>query len=111
MPAGIYAREALKNMNLWHVVQHRLALGINVRAALALLERREAPLGILYKTDVLTNPHTKIVSTFPPSSHAPIEYTAALAIGRTGKEVLKFFQYLQSPVAETRLSQFGFDPV
>ena len=111
VPAGIYAREALKNMNLWHVVQHRLALGINVRAALALLERREAPLGILYKTDVLTNPHTKIVSTFPPSSHAPIEYTAALAIGRTGKEVLKFFQYLQSPVAEARLSQFGFDPV
>lgn len=111
VPAGIYAREALKNMNLWDAVQHRLALGINVRAALALLERQEAPLGILYKTDVLTSRHTKIVSTFPPSSHTPIEYTAALGIGHTGKEVLKFFQYLQSPVTEARLSQFGFDPV
>ena len=111
VPAGMYAREALENMRLWDIVQHRLAPVINVRAVLALLERREAALGILYKTDVLSSRHVEIVSTFPPSSHAPIQYTAALSTRRKGQDVLNFFQYLKSPDAVARLSQFGFDPV
>ena len=37
----------------------------NVRAALALVARGEAPLGIVYETDAKVEPSVKIVGTFP----------------------------------------------
>jgi len=110
VPAGIYAREALEKLGLWHAVQHRLAPAINVRAALALLERQEAPLGVLYRTDVLNSEKVQLVYTFPTTSHSPISYMAALTKRNSGKDVLNFFRYLKSPLAATRLCQFGFDP-
>ena len=37
----------------------------NVRAALALVARGEAPLGIVYETDAKVEPNVKIVGAFP----------------------------------------------
>ncbi len=41
----------------------------NVRAALALVARGEAVLGIVYSTDAKVEPGVKIVGTFPADSH------------------------------------------
>ena len=58
----------------------------NVRAALALVARGEAPLGIVYETDAKIEPNVKIVGAFPEDSHPPITYpvapTATQARGR-----------------------------
>ena len=46
VPVGIYAKAALQKLNLWNVVEPRLAQAENVRAALAFVARKEAALGI-----------------------------------------------------------------
>ena len=52
VPAGIYARQALEALGLWPGAKARLAPAADVRAALVLVARGEAPLGIVYATDV-----------------------------------------------------------
>ncbi|MFZ9502560.1 MAG: molybdate ABC transporter substrate-binding protein, partial [Beijerinckiaceae bacterium] len=72
VPAGRYAREALRALGLWEVVRPRLAMTENVRAALVFVARGEAPLGIVYATDAFAEPRVKIVARFPARAHAPI---------------------------------------
>ena len=78
VPAGKYAKAALEQLGAWGGVEGKLAQAENVRAALALVARGEAPLGIVYKTDAASDPSVKIVGTFPADSHPPIIYPAAL---------------------------------
>lgn len=77
VPAGRYGQEALTNLNLWPGVKDRLAPVDNVRAALALVARGEAPLGLVYATDARAQPRVRVVASIPASSHAPIIYSAA----------------------------------
>jgi len=44
----------------------------NVRAALAFVSRREAPLGIVYATDAAADPRVKVIAVFPEDTHPPI---------------------------------------
>ena len=77
VPAGRYGQEALTRLNLWPTVKDRLAPADDVRAALALVARGEAPLGLVYATDARVEPRVRVVATFPAGSHAPIIYPAA----------------------------------
>ena len=65
VPAGQYAAEALTKLNLWDKVQDRLARAKDVRGALALVERAEAPYGIVYSTDAKVSQQVKTVAVFP----------------------------------------------
>src|SRR5262245_49494158 len=65
VPAGKYARAALKSLGVWNSIADRLAPADNVRSALALVARGEAPLGIVYRTDALVEPKVRIVDAFP----------------------------------------------
>ena len=58
----------------------RLAPADNVRAALAFVARGEAPLGIVYASDVVAEPGVRVVDTFPAYTHPPIRYPAALTV-------------------------------
>jgi len=49
VPAGLYAKAALEKLGLWSSVESKLAMAENVRAALVLVARREAPLGIVMR--------------------------------------------------------------
>ncbi|WP_339873528.1 molybdate ABC transporter substrate-binding protein [uncultured Brevundimonas sp.] len=77
VPAGRYGQQALTHLGLWASVESRLAPGDSVRAALALVARGEAPLGVVYATDARAEPRVRVVATFPAGSHAPIVYPAA----------------------------------
>ena len=77
VPAGKYAKASLEHLGAWGGVEGKLAQAENVRAALALVARGEAPLGIVYKTDAASDPSVRIVGTFPADSHPPIIYPAA----------------------------------
>ena len=59
----------------------KLAPAENVRAALLLVSRGEAPLGIVYRTDALADRNVMTFDTFPEATHAPIAYPAALTVG------------------------------
>ena len=63
--AGKYAKAALETLGAWQAVAPRLAVAPNVRAALTVVERGVAPLGIVYATDAKISPGVKIVGTFP----------------------------------------------
>ncbi len=78
VPAGIYGRASLEALGLWPTVSDRLLEMENVRAALAMVARGEAPLGLVYRTDALAEPAVAIVAELPPESHPPILYPIAV---------------------------------
>lgn len=78
VPAGRYARAALESLDVWDEVSGRLAPAENVRVALLLVSRGEAPLGIVYRSDALSDSGVEIVGTFPETSHPPIVYPVAV---------------------------------
>ena len=72
VPAGKYAKAALEKFGGWAKAEPKLAAAENVRAALALVGRGEAPLGIVYETDAKVEKNVKIVGYFPEDSHPSI---------------------------------------
>ena len=112
VPAGKYAKAALQKLGAWPGVEGRLAEALNVRAALALVARGEAPLGIVYATDVVSDPGVKIVGTFPEGSHPPIIYPAALTKAGAGDPAAaKLLDYLKGPAARAAFEHEGFTVV
>ena len=84
-PAGKYAKAALLALGEWSAVEKKLAMTENVRVALALVARGEAPLGIVYQSDAMSEKQVKIIGFFPRDSPPPIVYPAALtAVSRGG---------------------------
>ena len=108
VPAGLYAKQALNNLNLWQQAEPLLARASNVRAALALVELGEAPLGIVYGTDAKVAKNIKVVATFPATSHKAIEYPIALVKQQSRPVVKAFYHYLQTPAAQKIFEKYGF---
>ena len=69
VPVGKYAKAALEKLGAWSAAEPKFAMAENVRAALTLVARGEAALGIVYETDAKVEPSVKIVGAFPPNSH------------------------------------------
>ncbi|MEM8811625.1 MAG: molybdate ABC transporter substrate-binding protein [Pseudomonadota bacterium] len=111
VPAGRYARQALLTLERWEAVSERLAIAQNVRAALALVEREETPLGIVYRTDAEASNRVRVVAAIPPETHDPIRYRAT----RLGEEpsiaARTFWTYLQGPRASAHFLKHGFSPI
>ncbi|MFT4249241.1 MAG: molybdate ABC transporter substrate-binding protein [Pseudomonas sp.] len=109
VPAGKYAKAALQKLGQWESVSPRLAEGESVRAALMLVARGEAPLGIVYGSDAKAEPKVRVVATFPAGSHAPIIYPVApLKTGADPASAQKFVQWLGSPAAKPIFVRRGF---
>ncbi|MBX2829883.1 MAG: molybdate ABC transporter substrate-binding protein [Rhodospirillales bacterium] len=111
VPAGIYAKQALTSLGQWDVVNPRLARADNVRAALALVERGEAPLGIVYRTDAEISQAVKIIGTFPKNSHPAITYPIALIGNQKSHAAGKMLLWLLGEEAGKIFSDYGFDPI
>lgn len=108
VPAGRYAKEALESLALWAQVSERLAITENVRAALVLAARGEVPLAIVYETDARADPRVQVVARFPPASHRPIRYPAALVRGHSGSDAIALLRFLRSPAAARVFGEHGF---
>ena len=107
VPAGKYARAALTNLGVWESVSNKIAAAENVRSALLLVSRREAPLGIVYNSDTVADKGVRIVDTFPESTHPPIVYPAALtSIG--SHLATRVLEYLKSAEARALFTKNGF---
>ena len=107
VPAGKYAHAALASLGVWDAVKDKIAAAEHDRAALLLVDRREAALGIVYYTDVLVDPRVKIVGTFPESTHPPIVYPAALTVSAK-PAAAKVLEYLKSSEAQKVFVAEGF---
>jgi molybdate transport system substrate-binding protein len=80
VPAGQYGKAALESLGLWDGVRDSVVQAENVRAALHLVALCEAPLGIVYASDVVAEPGVSVLGTFPEDSHQPIVYPGALTV-------------------------------
>lgn len=107
VPAGKYARQALTALNVWDAVEPKLARTENVRAALALVAKGEAPFGIVYVTDAVADPKVKTIGVFPAALHDAIVYPAALT--RTASpEAAVFLTFLKGERAAAIFAKAGF---
>ncbi|MGI9384766.1 MAG: molybdate ABC transporter substrate-binding protein [Methyloligellaceae bacterium] len=108
VPAGLYARQALEHLGLWRKLEPRLALADNVRAALALVARGEAPLGIVYETDARITDRIKVLGVFPKGSHKPITYPFATLKGAATREVRALFDFITGAPGRAVFRAHGF---
>jgi len=108
VPAGKYGKSALEALGVWPSVEKKVARAENVRAALALVSRGEAPYGIAYGTDAFADKGVRIVDTFPANTHSPIVYPAALLIAGHTPAAKSLLGYLKSPAAGTIWKKYGF---
>jgi molybdate transport system substrate-binding protein len=108
VPAGKYGEQALEKLGLWASVEPKLARAESVRAALALVSRSEAPLGIVYATDAAADTGVRVAADFPPDSYPPIIYPAALLKASTNAGAKPFLDYLESPDAAPFFTRQGF---
>lgn len=107
VPAGKYGKAALEKLGAWAPVSNKIAQAENVRAALLLVARGEAPLGIVYQTDAASDPNVKIVGVFPENSHPPIIYPIALT-PKANEAAFNFFAFLKSSKARKYFEGQGF---
>ena len=108
VPAGKYAKAALEKLGAWKAAEPKFAMAESVRAALTLVARGEAVLGIVYSTDAKVEPGVKIIGTFPADSHPPIIYPVA-ATSTAKPEAKDYLDYLHSSAAKAVLEKYGFD--
>ncbi|ATM74775.1 MULTISPECIES: molybdate ABC transporter substrate-binding protein [Serratia] len=110
VPAGIYAKEALQNLGAWTTLEPQLARANNVRSAMAMVEREEAPLGIVYGSDAVASDKVKVIAIFPEDSHKPVEYPMAIVKDHQTPAVTAFYDYLKTPAAAAIFERYGFTP-
>jgi molybdate transport system substrate-binding protein len=108
VPAGKYGKSALEKLGVWTSVEKQVARAENVRAALALVSRGEAPFGIVYKTDALADKGVRVVDTFPPDSYPPIIYPAAVVAASKSTAAGPLLDYLRSAPARSVWEKYGF---
>jgi molybdate transport system substrate-binding protein len=108
VPAGKYGKAALEHLGVWASVQTRIARAENVRAALALVSRGEAPLGIVYQTDAAADPKVKVVGFFGEDTHPPITYPVAAVAASTAPTTAAYLEFLRSPAARSLFERQGF---
>lgn len=111
VPAGIYGRQALQFLGVWNQVADKVARADDVRAALALVSRGEAPLGVVYGSDAMVDKGVRVAGRFPPQSHSPIIYPAAVIDASKNKYALEFLRFLRSDKAAVLFQKFGFVPL
>lgn len=109
VPAGQYAQEVLKKLQLWDKVQDKVVFAKDVRTVLAYVETGNVEAGIVYQTDAAASDKIKIAATAPEGSHQPIVYPAAILSGsKQAQEAEAFLAYLFSPESKAVFEKYGF---
>jgi molybdate transport system substrate-binding protein len=108
VPAGRYGKAALEKLGAWTSVSAKVAQAENVRAALLLVSRGEAPAGIVYQTDAAADANVKIIGTFPEDTHPPVIYPIALTANATHPDAAAFLTYIRSAKAKALFEAQGF---
>src|SRR5262245_6921727 len=108
VPAGKYGKAALEKLGVWPSVSNKIAQAENVRAALLLVSRGEAPLGIVYQTDAAADTNVKIIGTFTEDSQTQMIYPIALTANANHPDAASFLDYIKSAKAKPLFEAQGF---
>jgi molybdate transport system substrate-binding protein len=108
VPAGKYGKAALEKLGAWAGVSSKVAQAENVRAALLLVSRGEAPAGIVYQTDAAADANVRIIGVFPEDTHPRIIYPIALTANAAHPDAAVFLAYIKSVKAKPLFEAQGF---
>jgi molybdate transport system substrate-binding protein len=109
VPAGKYGKAAFESLGLWDGLKDRIAPAENVRAALALVEAGEVPLGVVYETDFFAaGGKVKVMASIPIESYPKILYPAAVLGQDPSTETTGFYKFLLGPEARKIFVGYGF---
>lgn len=108
VPAGKYAKAAFTSLGMWEALQPHAAEAENVRAALLLVSRGEAPLGVVYGSDARADRGVRVLATFPSASHPPIVYPVARMAASRNPRAADFVRWLASKDAAAIFRKHGF---
>lgn len=108
-PAGRYGKAALESLGLWETVAGRIAIVDNPQVAAAMVARGDAPAALVFATDVKGVAGTRIVGTFPESSHPPIVYPIALTMAAPHAAAAeRLLAHLRSAEVRARFDRYGY---
>ena len=108
VPAGKYAKASFISLGAWKSLEPRVAEAESVRAALMLVARSEAPLGVVYGSDAKAEPKVRVVAVFPENTHAPIVYPVARIAASKNPHAVAFARWLATPAASRIFRAHGF---
>jgi molybdate transport system substrate-binding protein len=109
VPAGEYARQALRKAGVWDKVEGRVVGGIDVRATLQFVERGEAEAGFVYRTDALGQSKVRVALEVDAALHEPIRYPLVLVRREPIRDAARrFYEYLGSEKAAAVFERAGF---
>lgn len=108
VPVGIYAQQALTKLGLWDQAAPRLARAPDVRSALLLVERGEAPAGIVYSTDAAASSGVALAGTFPADTHDPITYPFAVVRAGDTAEARELLSFMAGAQEHEAFRKRGF---
>lgn len=110
VPAGRYAEEVLKSLNLRHGITDKLVLAENVRQALDYVARNEVDAGMVYATDaMIRSKEVRIVMKAPQGSHQPVVYPIGVVKGSKNEPLARdFITFVVSGIGQDILKRYGF---
>ena len=108
VPAGIYAKKALKSMKIWSVIEDKLLPALNVRAAATYVSQQAADCAIVYKTDALMADDLIVSEVIPTTYQPDIQYTLTIPKQSKHPYSQELFQYLQDESAQKQYKKHGF---
>jgi molybdate transport system substrate-binding protein len=109
VPAGMYAQEVLKHLDLLPAIQPKLVYAADVRQALAYVETGNADAGLVYVTDARITSAVRVAAIAPEDSHLPILYPVALLTNSKSPEAARsFLDVLESPESLAVFEKTGF---
>jgi len=107
---GKVAAQFLKFSKLDPKLKSQYVYGEHSRAVLDLVAKGEAEIGVVYRTDAVTDSHVRILDTAPAESHLPIQYGVAIVwTARNITAAGDFIEFLLSSGTQDELKKYGFD--
>jgi len=107
---GKVAVQFLKYSKLEPKLKSQYVYGEHSRAVLDLVSKGEAEIGVVYRTDAVTDDHVRILDTAPAESHTPVRYgVAAVWTAKNISGAGDFIEFLLSVPIQAQLKQYGFD--
>lgn len=109
VPAGQYAMELLKGIEVWEAVKDKAVQAKDVRTIISYVETGNVDAGIAFSTVAALSDKVKVVVVAPDGSHTPVMFPAvAMANAKHPKEAAALLDYLCGPQSAAIFQKYGF---
>jgi molybdate transport system substrate-binding protein len=109
VPAGEYAREALRAAGAWDALKERTIEGGDVRATLNYVMIGEADAGFVYASDAASSSKVRVAYEVPENLHRPIRYPLLLLRrDPPNPAARRFYDYLGGDKVAAAFRRAGF---